>query len=155
MLMLLAAFAGCSRKQEEKPSTGAAPAEQTGAVRGAADAKAVSPQEKSDVRAAAAHVLKQLEAGDFPTVYREASPGFRQIGPEAAFVTRFQQARMKTGAFVNPQELSFDLRPDKTFVLVYRVESERYTTDWRLTFARAQNGKLVLDGLNQHDELKK
>jgi hypothetical protein len=154
--MLLVSFAGCSRKQDDKSSAGrATPPGQTGAIQGTTDIKAVTPQEKAEVRAAAAHVLKQLQAGDFPVIYREASSGFKHIGPEAAFVTKFQQVRMKTGNLVNPRESSFDVRPDKTFVLVYRAENERYATDWRLTFARGQNGKLELDGLNQHDELKK
>ena len=149
LIMMVVLSGGCSKKQKETT------ADKQGARQGQTGAPGVPEQTKSDVRAAAKQVVARLQAGDFPAIYRESAPGFKKIGSEAQFVTKFQQARMKTGVQSNPQELSFDTRPGNAYVLVFRMNNERYTTDWRLTFARNQAGGYELAGLNQHDELKK
>ena len=118
-------------------------------------ATAASPQDQTDARAAAQLVLSRLSAGDFAEIYQDASPGFKKIGTEAQFVARFQQARQKVGVLKNPRETSFAALPNKGHVLVYRLDNDLYTTDIRLSFERAGDGKMALAGLNQHDEPKK
>ncbi|MBT0653821.1 hypothetical protein [Geomobilimonas luticola] len=115
----------------------------------------VSPKDEIAAENAAVHVLAQMEAGDFSGIYKGASAGFKQIGSESQFVSKFQQTRLRVGVLKNPRKVSTAVRPDKSIVLVYRVENERYNTDMRLTFSRAEDGKLELAGLNQHDEPKK
>lgn len=159
LLVALVTLAGCKAKQEQPAETTASPQGKTStapaAPQGKAAAQPATPQDMADARATALRVLSQMEAGDFTTVYRESGAGFKQIGPEAAFVAKFQQTRQKTGALNNPRELKFDTRPDNVHVLVYRVENQRFVTDMRLSFARSKNGAMELVGLNQHDEPRK
>ncbi|HEY4744539.1 MAG TPA: hypothetical protein VIH45_07760 [Desulfuromonadaceae bacterium] len=161
LLAVLVAFAGCSKSKEEKPGTGTAAPQEKAATAPAAPApgkaavRVASPQDMADARAAAARVLARMEAGDFAAIYKDAAPGFKQIGPEAAFVAKFQQTRQKTGVLTNPKELKFDTRPDNIHVLVYHVENQRVNTEMRMSFERAKNGTMELVGLNQHDEPKK
>jgi hypothetical protein len=108
-----------------------------------------------DARAAAIHVLAQFEAGELSQIYKEASPVFKQTGPEAAFVTQFQQTLKKTGTFKNQKESSSETRPDDTYVLIYRMENDRFITDIHLTFVRSKSGKMELAGIHEHDEPKK
>lgn len=157
LFTLLIMIVACKSKQETPAArTAAAPREQAGSPAVPSNdktaARVASPQDKADIRAAAAHVLAQMQTGDFAAIYNEASPGFKQIGTESKFVAKFQQARQKVGTLKNPKELSFDTRPDASHVLVYRLESERYKSTIRLTFTRSQSGKVELAGLNQHDE---
>ena len=159
LLVVLVTFVGCKSKQDKPGANGGAPQEKAGAPavpsQGQKPAPVASPQDMADARAAAAHVLSQFEAGDFSKMYREAAPGFKQIGSEAAFVTKFQQTRQKTGVLKNPKETNFATRPDNIHVLIYRMGNERFVTEMRMSFERAKNGKLELVGLNQHDEPKK
>lgn len=160
LLIVVVTCLGCKSKQEAPGVNTGAPPQKAGEIKAISGqnvtgAVATSPQDKSDAEAAAARVLAQMEAGDFPAVYKESTPGFKQIGSQASFVAKFQQTRQKTGVLKNPKETSFITRPDKTHVLIYRMENERFKTDMRLTLARSQSGKMELAGLNQHDELKK
>lgn len=126
---------------------------QAAALPGKAAAVA-SPQEQTDARAAAQLVLAQLTAGEFSKIYQDASPGFKKIGSEAQFVAKFQQARQKVGVLKNPRETNFETLPNKGHLLVYRLDNELYNTDIRLSFERTSDGKMILAGLNQHDEPK-
>jgi len=160
LLVVLVTFAGCKAKQEKPAESTTAPQEKSATApappaSGKAAAKLAAPQDMADARATALRVLAQMEAGDFANVYRESGAGFKQIGPEAAFVAKFQQTRQKTGALTNPKELKFDTRPDNVHVLLYRVENQRFITDMRLSFARSKSGTMELVGLNQHDEPRK
>jgi hypothetical protein len=148
MLVFLLSLIGCKSKQENT-GTGA------GAPQGQAVAPVASPQDKADAQAAAVRLIALFEAGDFPAIYKDAAEEFKQIGSESQFVSKFQETRKKVGVLKNPQQISFGTLPGNGYVLVYRVENERYKTDLRLTFARSANGKMELAGLNQHDELKK
>ncbi len=157
LVIVVIATLGCkSKEQASKPVAPAGTPQ--GNVAAAPQDKAVvpaaSPQDMIDVRAVATKVLKQLEAGNFSALYKEASPGFQQLGSESQFVEKFQQTRQKVGILKNPKESSFETRPNNIHVLVYRVSNDHYNTDMRLTFARAKSGKMELAGLNQHDELK-
>lgn len=160
--LLLAGIAttfGCQSKQESPPAKSAAPAQDAGVIKSisgqvAGGGTIASGTNKADAEAAAVRVLGQMEAGEFSALYREASPGFKQIGPEAAFIESFQQTRQKTGPLRDLRQSSFVTRQDQTHVLVYRLENDRFKTERRLSFARSTDGKMELCGLNQHDEIK-
>lgn len=159
LILVLVTFAGCKAKQEKPADNTAAPqgkaATAPAPVSGKTAAPIASAQDMADARTGAQRVLTQMETGDFTAIYRESAPSFKQIGSEAAFVTKFQQTRLKTGVLTNPKELTFNTRPDNVHVLVYRVDNQRFTTEMRLSFERAKNGTMELVGLNQHDEPKK
>jgi hypothetical protein len=158
--IVVVTFIGCKSKQENPGATTAAPPENAGGVKvmgsqNAPGAPVVSPRDKSDAEAAAVRILAQMAAGDFAAVYNEADPGFKNIGSEAQFAAKFQQARQKVGVLGKPLQVSFAALPDKRNVLIYRLENVHFNTDMRLTLIRSQTGKMVLAGLNQHDEPKK
>ncbi|HZV82922.1 MAG TPA: hypothetical protein VFF53_12220 [Geobacteraceae bacterium] len=161
LLVVLVMLGACKAKQEKPAESTVAPEQKsatapaTSPAPGKPDVRVASPQDMADARAGARRVLEQMAAGDFTAIYRDSAPSFKQIGSEAAFVTKFQQTRQKTGVLKNPKELKFDTRPDNVHVLVYRVDNERFTTEMRLSFERAKSGAMELVGLNQHDELKK
>ncbi len=158
LLFVVVAFVGCKSRQETPGANPSAPLKNAGSeiksISGqiAGGAIVTPPQDKADAQATAKRVLAQMEAGDFFTIYNEAAPGFRQIGKEADFISKFQQTRQKTGPLNNPKEISFVTRPDKAYVLVYRLQNERFISERRLTFFRSKSGKMELLGLNQHDE---
>ena len=127
----------------------------TVAPQGKSAATDVPPQDKTDAQTAAVHVLALLEAGDFPAIYKDSAAGFKEIGSESQFVTKFQQTRKNVGVLRNPKQISFGTLPGNAYVFVYRLENERYQTDMRLTFSRSPSGKMELAGLNQHDTMKK
>jgi hypothetical protein len=153
LLVVMVMFVGCKSRQD-KPGAGTQD-KAAASAQGKASADAVSPKDKSEARAAAAQVLSQFVAGEFPAIYKESAPGFKQIGNESQFVAKFQHTRQTVGALKNPHEVSFNVGPEKSNVLVYRLENDRFKTDIRLTFVRSPNGKMELAGLNQHDEPKK
>jgi hypothetical protein len=157
LIVAVVTVIGCTSKKEAPEKT--APPPNAGEIKSisgqnAAGKQVASPQDKIDAEAAAARVLSQMEAGDFAAIYTEATLGFKQIGNQALFVEKFQQTRKKTGPLNNPKLVSFVTLPDKTHVLVYRLENERFKSERRLTFDRSKSGKMELFGLNQHDELK-
>jgi hypothetical protein len=148
---------GCKSKHEA-PAGAAAP-QQGQAVKSisgqsAAGTVTSSPQDKADAEAAATRVIGQMESGDFAGIYKESAPSFKAIGPEAAFVQKFQQTRQKTGPLKAAKEASFVTQPDQSYVLVYHMDNDRFNTERRLTFVRSKAGKMELLGLNQHDEPK-
>lgn len=160
LVMAVITVIGCKAKQDKAESNSSAAPQNAGQIKSMSGqnttgALVASPQDQADARSAAAHVLAQLEAGDFPAIYKESAAGFKQIGSETAFVAKFNQTRQKVGVLKNPHEISFASHPDKGHVLVYRLENQNFKTDMRLTFARSKSGKMELSGLNQHDELKK
>jgi hypothetical protein len=148
LFILLIAFVGC-KSSKDKPDAG------TAATQEKAGANAVPPKDLADAKAAAMHVLAQFEAGEFPQIYKESAPGFKQAGSETDFVAQFKQTRQKSGLLKNPKESSYEARPNKTYVLTYRMENELFNTDINLTFVRSTSGKMELAGLHEHDEPKK
>jgi len=159
LLVVLVTIIGCKSKQDKPGASTGAPQEKAAAPVIPPQGKpgtpiVASPQDKADAQAAAVRVLALMESGDFPAIYKDSAAGFKQIGSEREFVTRFQRTRMRVGVLKKPQQISFEKLPGNGYILVYRVENERYKTDVRLTFARSQSGKMELAGLNQHDELK-
>jgi uncharacterized lipoprotein NlpE involved in copper resistance len=169
LLIVIVTLVGCKSKQET-PGTASKQqvqgANSSARSQNATDKKFISgenasggptipPKDLNDTRAAALQVLSRLQSGDFASIYKDAATGFKQIGPEAAFVAKFAQTRQKVGVLNNPKEISIGVRPDKSYVMVYRVENDHFNTDMRLSFTRSSDGKMELAGLNQHDEPKK
>jgi len=149
---------GCNAGKDTPVAPSGTPQEKAAAAVPSKDkgaAPTVSPKDKVDAETASVRILAQMEAGDFSGIYKAASAGFKGIGSESQFVSKFQQTRQRVGVLKNPRIISAAMLPDKSIVLVYRVDNELYNTDMRLTFSRAANGMLELAGLNQHDEPKK
>ena len=159
LLVILITLIGCKSRQDKPGAGTGTPQEKAAATTEASPDKpgtpVIPPQEKVDAQAAAIRVLSLLESGDFPSIYKNAAAGFKQIGSENDFVAKFQQTRERVGVLKNPKELGSGVLPGNGYVFNYRVENERYKTDMRLTFTRSPSGKMELAGLNQHDELKK
>lgn len=160
LLVILSTFIGCKSKQDQPGAGAGAPQEKVAAPthlppQEKPGAPALLPKDKADAEAAAARVLALMESGDFHAIYQGAAAGFKQIGSESQFVAKFQQTRDNVGVLKNPRQISFGTVPGNGYVSVYRLENERFNTDLRLTFVRAQGGKMELAGLNQHDALKK
>ena len=162
VMVLIAAVTvfGCKSKQEAPGAKDTAPPQQGGAVKSISGQSvtgtvAASPQDKADAEAAASKVLAQMEAGQFSEIYKDSAATFKQIGPEAAFVAKFEQTRKEVGPLKGAQQASFVTLQDQSHVLVYHSENERYKTERRLTFARSKTGTMELFGLNQHDEQKR
>jgi hypothetical protein len=162
VVVLIAAVTifGCKSKQDAPGAQNAAPPQQGGAVKSISGQTvtgtvAASPKDKADAEAAAVKVLAQMEAGQFSEIYKAAAPTFQKIGPEAAFVAKFEETRKQVGPLKGTQQASFITLQDQSHVLVYHSENERFKTERRLSFARSKSGKMELFGLNQHDEQKK
>jgi len=161
LLLFAAAVAvfGCKSKEEAPGAKSAAPAQQSGAAKSISGQNVTgtvtaSPEDKADAEAAALRVMAQMEAGQFSAIYQESAPNFKKIGPEAAFIGKFQQTRELVGPLQKPQQASFVTLPDQSLMLVYHAENGRVRTERRLTFVRSNTGKMELFGLNQHDEAK-
>lgn len=158
LVLFAVAMVGCKSKQETPAAQGGAP--QPEAVKSISGERTTgtvtaSPKDKADVEAAATQVMVQMESGDFATIYKNASPTFQSIGKEADFAAKFEKTRQLVGPLNKPVEASFITLPDKTHVVVYHVENDKYKTERRLSFVRSKEGKILLFGLNQHDEPKK
>lgn len=150
-VLVLAALSGCGSKKDKAgqpsaPQKAGQPASQQGSV------VVASPQDEADVVAAKARVLAHIKAGDFAAVYREASAGFREVGPEQQFVALWKQQLMQTGEYRELKEVSHTVRPEDRFLLFfYHVQYENAKKVLRLTFGRSKAGKMELTGINQQD----
>jgi len=152
LLILIAALPGCNSNKEKteqaplknsgKPT---APLQKEGAV-------VASPRDITDVTPLKDRVLTLFKGAEFSTIYKEASAGFRDVGPEQQFLEMWQQQRMDTGAFKDAKEVSHTIRPaDKFLVFIYDVNYENTHKALRLTFGRSKKGVMELTGINQSD----
>lgn len=159
LMIMLAALPGCDSKKEKadqaKPPQQAVPA--TPQKPGAAQAPqapqvAASPQDEADAAKLKEKVLAQVKAGDFSAIYKEASAGFREVGPEAQFVGLWRQQLKQTGAFKEAKEVSHTVRPqDRFLVYIHHVQYEKARKELRFTFGRSKKGKMELTGINQRE----
>jgi hypothetical protein len=157
LMLMLAALPGCSSKkdkadqaqqqQQATPTTPPKAGEASPKV-----AVTASPKDEADAAILKAKVLAHVKAGEFAAIYKEASDGFRKVGPEDKFVGLWQQQLQQTGAFKEAKEVSHTIRAeDKFLVFIYEVRYEKAKKGLRLTFGRLKNGKLELTGINQRD----
>jgi len=154
-LVLMVAVAGCSNKKEnaQAPAPAAAPPQAAGS---APQAAATSADKRDEAEAALVRdrVLAQVKQGQFAEVYRQASAGFREVGPEQRFVDLWRRQVEETGAFKDAKLLEHSVRPqDKFQVFIYAVEYEKKAKQLRLVIGRSKKGAFELTGINQ-TELK-
>jgi hypothetical protein len=110
------------------------------------------PQDEADTTPLKEKVLAQLKTGDFAAIYRDASAGFREVGPEQMFLAQWNKQLQETGPFKDAKETSHSVRPtDKFLVFIYTVTNENKQKELRLTFGRSKKGKMELTGINQRD----
>ncbi len=156
VMIFLAALFGCKSKQEKgaQAPDGKLPAQlrSTSARQQAAAPVTASPTDEAEAAAAKVRVLSQVKNGDFSTIYKEASAGFREIGPEEQFIAQWNKQLQETGAFKDAKESGHAVRPtDRFIVIVYTVQYEKKKKDLRLTFGRSKKGKMELTGINQKE----
>lgn len=153
-MVLLTALPGCNSKKEAPPQVPAKKGSQgqISSAHGQAQPVVAPPQDVADASALKARVLSQLKNKEFAAIYKEASDGFRQVGPEEQFVAQWNKQLQETGAFKEAKETGQSLRPEDRFLLVtYRVKYEKRDKELRLTFGRAKTGKMELTGINQRE----
>jgi hypothetical protein len=152
MMTVFAALSGCSKKEKEKAS-------ETQSVQNAAQPAAPgksspatsSPQDEAEADTLKTQVLAQVKNKDFAGIYRGASAGFREVGPEDRFVAAWDKQLLETGAFKDARQTSHAVRPtDKFQVYTYLVRYENMNKELRLIFGRSSKGKMELTGINQH-----
>jgi hypothetical protein len=111
-----------------------------------------SPKDETEAATARTRVLSQVKNKEFSAIYKEASAGFREIGPEEQFIAQWNKQLLETGAFKESKEVSHLVRPsDKFIVYTYAVTYENKNKELRLTFGRSKNGKMELTGINQKE----
>jgi hypothetical protein len=170
--VVAAASAGCSKKEQQPaqaPATppGAAPQQQAGQPQQQKGEVKAAPRDEADVVPVRDLILAHFKAGDFEAIYREASPGFREVGPKERFAALWKNQFEQTGAIKNITETGHSVRPsDKFLIFTYRVQYEKMPKDLRLTFgrsdeeksgffSRAKERKMELTGIHQTDVQKK
>jgi hypothetical protein len=158
LIILLAALPGCKSKQdkpaqapEQKSAQGPSqpapgqPLQPAGPV-------VAPPQDEAEAATAKTRVLSQIKNGEFAAIYKEASAGFREVGPEEQFVAQWNKQLQETGAFKDAKEVSHTVRPtDKSIVFTYAVQYEKKKKELRLTFGRSKKGTMELTGINQKE----
>lgn len=158
LIIFLAALPGCKSKQDK---AGQAP-EQKNAKELSQPAPvqppppagpAVAlPQDESEAAAVKARVLSQVKNGEFAAIYKEASAGFKAVGPEEQFIAQWNKQLQETGAFKDAKESGHAVRStDKFIVFSYVVQYERKKKELVLTFGRSKKGKMELTGINQRE----
>ncbi len=158
-VIIFAGLAGCSSKKEKAPlpqQAALSSASKTKPIAGVAQtpATAASPQDEADAAILKQKVLMQVKAADFSAIYKEASAGFREVGPENQFTGLWQLQLKETGPFKDAKEVSHSVRPqDKFLIYIYHVQYEKVKKELRLTFGRSKKGKMELTGIN-HKEIK-
>ena len=151
-LILLAPLAGCKSSHEKSAPPPTQKNSGQGQVSSAHAPAVASPQDEADAAKATERVLLQVKKGDFPAIYKEASAGFRDIGPEEQFIAQWNKQLQDTGAFKDAKETGHAVRPtDKFMVFTYAVQYEKNKKELRLTFGRSKKGIMELTGITQRD----
>ena len=160
LVIMASALSGCSAKKEkaeqqqplqQKMSSSAKAAVKPGDVPPHPVITA-SPQDEADAAILKKQVLDRIKNGDFSAIYKEASAGFREVGPEGQFVGLWELQLKQTGAFKEAKEIRHAVRPqDKFLVYVYQLQYEKAKKELFLTFGRSKSGKMELTGINQKE----
>ena len=147
LILSITALSGCNSKQEKTgQKTNAANPLQKG------DTGKAGPLDETEAAALKDRVLARVKGGEFSAIYKDASDGFRAVGPEQRFLEVWQRQQEETGAFKDAKEISHTVRPDDKFqVFVYDVGYEKKHKALRLTFGRSKKGVMELTGINQKD----
>lgn len=154
-MIMLAVVPGCTKKEQTnqpKTSLQAATTSSKKAGNPHAAQLVASPQDEADAEPLKTKVLAQVKAGDYASIFKGASDGFKEVGPEQKFVALWQQQLQQTGAFKKAKEVSHTVRPgDKFLIYNFEVQYEKANKVLRLTFGRSKKGKMELTGINQSD----
>jgi hypothetical protein len=159
LIFFLAALPGCKSKQDkqvqappQKSSQGQISSTRGQMPQQPAVHAVAPPQDEADAAVARERVLSQVKKGEFTAIYKEASEGFRKVGPEEQFVAFWNKQLAETGVFKEAKETSHSVRPtDKFLIFTYLVQYEKNKKELRLTFGRSKKGKLELTGINQRE----
>jgi hypothetical protein len=159
-MILLAALTGCNSKQEKAAQTPEIKPGQTQSqitsnrmsAKLPAAAVAASPQDETDAATVKARVLSQVKNREFTAIYKEASEGFKKVGPGEQFVAFWDKQLEETGAFKEAKETGHTVRPtDKFIVFTFVIQYEKKKKELRLTFGRSKKGVMELTGINQRE----
>lgn len=160
LLTMLSALSGCSAKKEkaekqqphqQKISSASKTVEKSVEAPPHAVITA-SPQDEADAAILKKNVLEQIKKGDFSSIYKQASAGFREVGPEEQFTGLWELQLKQTGAFKEAKEVSHNVRPqDKFLIYIYHLQYEKLKKELFLTFGRSKSGKMELTGINQKE----
>ena len=157
-LLLTVAVFGCS-SQKNDPASGAAQKnsqQQHSSARGvgkppAAAAVVATPRDQSEAATVKDRVVSQLQKSEFTAIYKEASAGFREVGPEEQFVAQWNKQLLETGQLKNIKETAHTVRPSDGFIVyLFTAQYEKMTKEVRLTFGRSKKDRMELTGINQH-----
>jgi cytochrome c1 len=159
LVILLAALPGCKSKQdkagqvpEQKNAQGLSQPAPAQPQQPAAGPVVAPPQDESEAAAVKARVLSQVKDGEFAAIYKEASAGFKAVGPEEQFIAQWNKQLQETGAFKDAKESGHTVRStDKFIVFSYVVQYERKKKELVLTIGRSKKGKMELTGINQRE----
>jgi hypothetical protein len=158
-MVILAALPGCNSKKNDVAK---APEQKTAqrqissahgqAKPQAAGAVVAPPKDEADAAALKARVLAQVKNRDFAAIYKDASEGFRNVGPEERFVALWNNQLLETGAYKEAKETTHTVRPtDRFLVFTYLVQYEKKKKGLTLTFGRSKDGKMELTGISQKE----
>lgn len=104
-------------------------------------------QDRTDARRVASRINSQLQAQDFPTIYRESSQSFKEVGDEAAFIARMKQFWEENGSLKSASSSSYQASIDSAaglkHILIFDVEFEHGRAKEQLTLTRS-DGQLRL-----------
>ncbi|MDD5284693.1 MAG: hypothetical protein PHD54_02440 [Desulfuromonadaceae bacterium] len=156
-IILLAALSGCNSKQDKASKApeikpGETQSQMTSGRRPPLKPSAVvaTPQDETDAAALKTRVLSQIKNGEFTAIYKEASEGFRKVGPGEQFVAFWNKQLEETGAFKDAKETGHTVRPSDGFIVyACTVQYEKMKKELRLTFGRSKKGTMELTGINQ------
>lgn len=154
LAICMTGLSGCGSKKEKASSQAPAqkpPVQQADQAPPQKGGPLVAPpRDEADVAPLKERILAQYKAGDYAAIYREASAGFREVGPEPQFIALWKKQIVETGPFKEAKEVSHSVRPDDKFLLyTYHVQYLNKKKQLRLTFGRSNKGKMELTGINQ------
>ncbi len=158
-LFICAFFFGCSSKKSD-PASGVSKKStylQHSSVRGTAGlpgtaALVATPRDQGDAASAKERIISQIKKSDYAVIYKEASAGFRAVGPEEQFVAQWNKQLLETGPFKGIKETAATVRASDGFIIyLFAVQYEKKNKELRLTFGRSKKDKMELTGINQHE----
>jgi hypothetical protein len=104
--------------------------------------------DREEARKASARVNAHLQSGDLGAIYKEATPAFREIGSETAFVTGLKSLLDRLGALKNARELAYQTGWDSslgtTHVFFFNLECDDGRATERIVFGKSAAGKMEL-----------
>ena len=105
-------------------------------------------QDRADAQRVADRIHSQLQKGDFASVYRESSPGFKQVGDESRFVSGMIELRKERGSLKRITRIAFqtgvDSNAGRNHTLVLDLEFDGGRARERMVLTRSDAGQMQL-----------